>query len=55
MDKKLSKDLMQMLDMNEAIDQLARANSVRWYGHILSRDRHNILRRVLDFIVKGTR
>ena len=28
-DKKLTKDPMQMLDLNETIDQLARANSAR--------------------------
>ena len=35
MDKQSTKDLMQMLVLNETIDQLARANSVRWYGHVL--------------------
>ena len=30
MDKKSIKDLIQMLDLNETIDQLAKANSVRW-------------------------
>ena len=29
MDKKLTKDLNQMLDLNETIDQLSKANSVR--------------------------
>ena len=33
MDKKLTKDLMQMLNLIETIDQLAKANNVRWYGH----------------------
>ena len=31
MDKKSTKDLMQMLDLNETIDELAISNSVRWY------------------------
>ena len=35
MDNKSTKGLMQMLDLNEAMDQLARASSVRWYGHVL--------------------
>ena len=34
MDKKLSKDLMQMLDFNEIIYKLAKANSVCCYGHV---------------------
>ena len=29
MDKKWTKDVMQMLDLNETMDQLAKANSAR--------------------------
>ena len=54
MDKRLTKDLMP-LDLNEIIDQLAKAISVRWYGHVLRKDENKFLRRVLDFRVKGTR
>ena len=32
-DKKSAKGLMQMSVMNQTIDQLAKANSIRWYGH----------------------
>ena len=42
-----SKDLMFMLGLNEAIDQLTIANSVLWYGHVL--------RRAVDFDVEGER
>ena len=52
MDKKSTKDPMQILHFNETIDQLARANSVRWYGHVLRKDNNNFLRRSLDFEVK---
>ena len=31
-----SKYLMLVLGLNESIDHLAMANSVRWYGHVLS-------------------
>ena len=54
LDRKSTRDLMQMLDLNEAIDQPARANSVRWYGHILKKDKNNFLRRALGLRVKGT-
>ena len=54
MDKKSTKDLMQTMELNEAIDQLAKANSVRWYGHVLRKNKNNFLR-VLDFKVKETR
>ena len=53
MDKKLTKGLMQMLDLNEIIDQLAKAISVRWYGHALRKDKKNFMRRLLDLKVKG--
>ena len=53
MDKKSTKDLMWMLDLNETLDQLAKASSVRWYGHVLRKDENNFLRRALDLRVKG--
>ena len=53
MDKKSTKDLMQMLDLKETLDHLAKANSVRWYGHVLRKDKNNILRRALDLKGKG--
>ena len=43
-----------MLDLNETIDQLAKANGVRWYGHVLTKDKNNSLRRALGLRVKGT-
>ena len=48
-------DLMFMLGLKETIDQLAMANSVRWYGHVLRREDGHALRRALDFEVKGQR
>ena len=54
-DKKSTIDLMQILYLNEAINQLAKANCVRWFGHVLRKDEKNFLRRSLDFNVKGTR
>ena len=41
MDKKSTKDLMQMLDLNETINQLAKANSVCWHGHLQRKDKNN--------------
>ena len=40
------------LDLKETIDQLAMANSVRWYGHVLRREDGHILIRALDFEVE---
>ena len=44
-----------MLGLNEAIDQLAMVNSVRWYGHVLRREDGVVLRRALDIEVEGQR
>ena len=43
---------MQMSDLNEAIEQLAKASSVRWYGHVLRKDKNNYLKRALHANVK---
>ena len=37
------------------VDQLAMANSVRWYGHVLRREDGHVLRRALYFEVGGQR
>ena len=54
-DSKSSTGLMFMLGLNETIDQLAVANSVCWYGHVLRREDGHVLRRALDFVVEGQR
>ena len=46
---------MLMLGFNETVDQWAMTNSVRWYGHVLRRVDGHVLRRALDFVVKGQR
>ena len=50
-----STDLMSMLCLSEGIDQLAMANSVRWYVHVLRREGGHIMRRAFDFEVEGQR
>ena len=46
---------MFMLGLKETIDQLAMANSVRWYGQVLRREDGHVLRRSLYFEVEGQR
>ena len=41
------------MDFSEPIDQLAMANSVRWYDHVLRRKDSHILRRAFNFEVEG--
>ena len=48
-------DLMFMLGLNETIDQLAMANSVRWYAHVLGSEDGHVLRNTLNFEVEGQR
>ena len=55
MDTKLTKDLMQMLDFSDTVNQLEKDNSVRWYGHALSKNKNTSLRGALEFDVEGTR
>ena len=45
---------MEMLGLKETVVQMAKANGVRWNGHVLRRDGH-ILRKALEFKVKGKR
>ena len=42
---------MLVLSLNETIDQLAMANSVSWYGHVLRREDGHVLRKALDYEV----
>ena len=51
--RKISTDMIFMLGLNEAIDQLAMANSVRWYGHVLRREGGQVLRMSFVFEVLG--
>ena len=54
MERKSTKEQIQMLDLYETIYQMARANCARWYGHVLRKDKNDFLRRALDIKVKGT-
>ena len=44
-----------MLGLKETMDQLAMANSVCWYGHVLRREDDLVFRITLDFVVEGQR
>ena len=54
-DRKTTEEQMDMLGLKETIDRLARANGVRWYGHVLRRDDDSILRVALNLEVSGKR
>ena len=45
MEKQRTGDLMEMLELKETVVQMAKANGVRWYGHVLRRDDGHVLRK----------
>ena len=54
--EKESPDLMEMLGLRETVlVQMAKENGVRWYRHVLRRDDGHVLRKALEFEVKGKR
>ena len=46
---------LEMLRLKQTVVQMAKENGVRWYGHVLRRDDWHVLRKVLEFEVKGKR
>ena len=43
------------LSYKETAVQMAKGNGVRWYGHVLRRDDGHVLRKALEFEVRGKR
>ena len=54
-DRKTTKEQINMLGLKETIDRLATANGVRWYGHALRSDDDSVLRIALDLKVSGNK
>ena len=52
-DRERSMDFIFLLCLNEAIDQLAMANRVYCYVHVLRRKDGHMLRKTLDFEIYG--
>ena len=53
MEKKRTGDLMVMLGLKETVVKMTKANGVRWYRHVLRGDDEHVLRKALEFKVKG--
>ena len=53
MEKKRTENLMEILELKETVVQMVKMNGVRGYGHVLRRDDGHVLRKVLEFKVKG--
>ena len=54
-DRKTPEEQMDILGLKETINRLARANGVRWYGHVLRKDDDSVLRVALNFEVNDKR
>ena len=54
-DRRNSATLMGLLGLKETADKLAKANGVRWYGHVLRREDNDILQKALTYEVDGPR
>ena len=44
---------MEMLGLKETAVQMAKANGVRWYRQVMRRDDGHVLRKALEFDVRG--
>ena len=42
MEKRRTEDLMEMLRLKETVAQIAKANGVRWYRHVLRKDDRHV-------------
>ena len=55
MEKKRTEDLIEMLGLKETVVQMAKVSGMRWYRHVFRRDDGYVLRKALEFEVKGKR
>ena len=54
-DRKNREDLMEILGLKETLDRMAKANGVRWYGHVIRKDDDSILKKAMMMEVNGKR
>ena len=55
LDQRNSEKLMDMSDIKESLDRMAKASSMRWYGHVLWKEDENVIVKALNFEVSGSR
>ena len=46
---------MDMLGKKESLDRMAKASSMRWYGHVLRKENKNVTAKALKLKVRGSR
>ena len=55
LDRRNSEELTDMLGIKESLDRMAKASSIRWYGHVLRKEDENVILKALKFEVSGSR
>ena len=50
-----SEELTDMLSIKESLDRMAKASSIRWYGHVLRKEDENLIAKALKFEVSSSR
>ena len=55
LDRRNSEELMDMLGIKKSLDRMAKASSIRWYGHVLRKADENVIVKALKFEVSGSR
>ena len=55
LDRRNNEELMDMLGIKESLDRMAKASSMRWYGHVLRKEDENVIVKALKFEVSGSR
>ena len=53
--RKKMEELMETLGLKETLNRMAKANGVRWCGHVIRRDGDNILKKAMMMEVNGKR
>ena len=47
------KNTEELLGLKKMLDRMAKANAVRWYGHVIRREDDNILKKAMMMEVNG--
>ena len=55
MDRRNDEELMEMLNLKETFDKMAKVNRVLWYEHVVRKDDGNVLKKALMLEVNGQR
>ena len=51
--RKNTNKLMDRLELDETMNKIAKANGVRWYGHVLRRENDDVSQKALEFKLDG--